>query len=73
MPGVRAFRDPLAAPKNKGLTNSARGSVGGAQHFPLLGIECTLDEQEIVRERSKQSGKGLPTGRSYDQEYGNPD
>ena len=26
MPGVRAFRDPLAAPKNKGLTNSARGS-----------------------------------------------
>ena len=27
MPGVRAFRDPLAAPKNKGLTNSARGSL----------------------------------------------
>ena len=27
MPGVRAFRDPLAAPKNKGLTNIARGSA----------------------------------------------
>ena len=38
-------------------------------------IKCwfPLDEQEVVRERSKQSGKGLPTGRSYDQEYGNPD
>ena len=31
MPGVRAFRDPLAAPKNKGLTNSARGSL-----FPIM-------------------------------------
>ena len=27
MPGVRVFRDPLAAPKNKGVTNSARGSA----------------------------------------------
>ena len=34
MPGVRAFRDPLAAPKNKGLTNSARGSLRSIQRLP---------------------------------------
>jgi len=36
------------------------------------GRDMTVTE-EVVRERSKQSGKGLQTGRSYDQEYGNPD
>jgi hypothetical protein len=41
-----------------------RARVGGARHFPLFRIECTLDEQEVVRERSKQSGKGLQMGRS---------
>ena len=38
MPGVRAFRDPLAAPKNKGLTNSARGSSKIIRGFPTTSV-----------------------------------
>ena len=51
MPGVRAFRDPLAAPKNKGLTNSATRLVALPRFL--------ADYGQRVKIRSRLSSKHL--------------